>query len=80
MLVLARRPSEAIKIGDSIIIKVISIRGGQVKLGIEAPSGLRVVRTEVSNGSGSPSQGSSGKNGGEPSQNSGSTQISPVKE
>jgi len=46
MLVLARKPSEAIKIGDSIIVKVIAIRGGQVKLGIEAPAGIRVIRTD----------------------------------
>ncbi|HSQ74166.1 MAG TPA: carbon storage regulator [Bacteroidota bacterium] len=46
MLVLARKPSEAIKIGDQIIVKVIAIRGGQVKLGIEAPAGVRVIRTD----------------------------------
>ncbi len=46
MLVLARKPSEAIKIGDDIIIKVIAIRGGQVKIGIDAPPGVRVIRTE----------------------------------
>lgn len=46
MLVLARKPSEAIKIGDEIIVKVIAIRGGQVKLGIEAPAGVRVIRTD----------------------------------
>ena len=37
MLVLSRKPAEAIRIGDDIIVKVIAIRGGQVKLGIEAP-------------------------------------------
>jgi len=46
MLVLARKPSEAIKIGDDIIIKVIAIRGGQVKIGIDAPPGVRVIRTD----------------------------------
>lgn len=46
MLVLARKPSEAIKIGDDIIVKVIAIRGGQVKIGIEAPPGVRVIRTD----------------------------------
>lgn len=80
MLVLARRPSESIKIGDSIIIKVIAIRGGQVKLGIEAPIGLRVVRTEVNNGSGSPSTCPPEQHGGELPQSSGSTEASPVKE
>ncbi len=51
MLVLSRKPSEAIKIGDDILVKVIAIRGGQVKLGIEAPQGIRVMRTEPRNGS-----------------------------
>ena len=50
MLVLSRKPSEAIRIGDDIIIKVIAIRGGQVKLGIEAPQGVRVMRMEPPNG------------------------------
>jgi carbon storage regulator CsrA len=51
MLVLSRKPTEAIKIGEDILIKVIAIRGGQVKLGIEAPQGVRVMRTEPRNGS-----------------------------
>jgi carbon storage regulator len=46
MLVLARKATEAIKIGDDITVKVIAIRGGQVKIGIEAPSGVRIVRIE----------------------------------
>ncbi len=45
MLVLARKASETIQIGDNITVKVLSIRGGQVKLGIEAPSGVRVSRS-----------------------------------
>ena len=47
MLVLARKASEAIKIGDAITVKVIAIRGGQVKIGIEAPSGIRIIRVET---------------------------------
>lgn len=46
MLVLARKASEAIRIGDAITVKVIAIRGGQVKIGIDAPSGIRIVRVE----------------------------------
>jgi carbon storage regulator CsrA len=52
MLVLSRKPAEAIKIGDDILVKVIAIRGGQVKLGIEAPQGIRVMRTEPRAGTG----------------------------
>ncbi len=43
MLVLARKATEAIKIGDDITVKVIAIRGGQVKIGIEAPAGIRIT-------------------------------------
>jgi hypothetical protein len=42
MLVLARKTSETIQIGEN---KILSIRGGQVKLGIEAPEGVRVSRS-----------------------------------
>lgn len=67
MLVLSRKPAEAIRIGDDIIVKVIAIRGGQVKLGIEAPQGVRVVRTEPRNGNGAPApQVSAGTGSPEP--------------
>ena len=46
MLVLARKSKEIIRIGDAIVIKVLSIRNGQVKLGIEAPREIRVTREE----------------------------------
>lgn len=44
MLVLARKSNELIHIGDNITVKVISIRNGQVKLGIDAPRDIRVTR------------------------------------
>lgn len=47
MLVLTRRSEEAIKIGQEITITVVEIKGNQVRLGIEAPSGIRVYRKEV---------------------------------
>ena len=47
MLVLARKPEELIKVGDSITIKVLAIKNGQVKLGIEAPATTRVYRGEI---------------------------------
>jgi carbon storage regulator len=46
MLVLTRKSTEEIRIGNDITIKVIAIRGGQVKLGIDAPRGIRVSRVE----------------------------------
>lgn len=51
MLVLARKVGQAIKIGDNIIVRVTEVRGRSqnalVKLGIEAPSGTRILREEV---------------------------------
>ena len=48
MLVLTRKQDEMIQIGDSIVIKVISTGRGKVKLGIEAPNHVRVLRGELS--------------------------------
>jgi carbon storage regulator len=47
MLVLARKRSEMIQIGDNIIIKVIETGSRWVKIGIEAPDDVRVVRAEL---------------------------------
>lgn len=47
MLVLTRKKSETIRIGDEIIIKVVRTSTGSVKLGIEAPSSIPVVRGEL---------------------------------
>jgi len=47
MLILARKPGEAIAIGDGITIRVLEIKGGQVKIGIEAPSEVMVHREEI---------------------------------
>lgn len=47
MLVLTRKKDETIQIGDSIVIKVISTSRGKVKVGIEAPASLRVLRGEL---------------------------------
>lgn len=47
MLVLARKLDEAITIGDDIVVKVISVEKGVVKLGIDAPSDVRIVRNEL---------------------------------
>ena len=47
MLVLARRINESIMIGDQIEVSIIDIRGEQVKIGIQAPSQVKVYRQEV---------------------------------
>jgi carbon storage regulator len=47
MLVLARKVEQRIQIGRDITITVLKIRNGAVKVGIEAPKGTPVFRTEV---------------------------------
>lgn len=47
MLILTRKAGEAIMIGDDIVVKVLGVRGGQVKLGVEAPRTLPVHRQEI---------------------------------
>lgn len=47
MLVLSRKLDESIVIGDDITIKVISIEKGVVKLGIDAPKNVSIVRSEL---------------------------------
>lgn len=47
MLVLARKVGEAIAIGDGISVRVLEVKGGQVKLGVEAPNDITVHREEI---------------------------------
>jgi carbon storage regulator len=47
MLVLTRKKGESIVIGDNITVKVISVDGDQVKIGIEAPRNVEIHRQEV---------------------------------
>ncbi len=47
MLILARKEEESIVIGDNITIKVISIEKGVVKLGIDAPTDITILRSEL---------------------------------
>lgn len=47
MLVLTRKKGESIRIGDNIEVKVISIEGDQIKLGIDAPQSIDIHRQEV---------------------------------
>jgi len=46
MLILTRKKGEAIAIGDNIQIQVLNVKGGQVRIGIEAPREVRVNREE----------------------------------
>lgn len=46
MLVLTRKEQETVKIGDAIEVRVVRIRGSQVKLGFTAPRDLKIDRGE----------------------------------
>jgi carbon storage regulator len=47
MLVLSRKSGERIVIGENIEIKVVDIRGNQVRLAIEAPRDVSIHRQEI---------------------------------
>ena len=47
MLVLSRKESERIRLGDSIVVTVVRVAGDKVRLGIEAPADIVVLRDEL---------------------------------
>ena len=47
MLILTRKVGESLLIGDDVEITVLSIRGSQVKLGVNAPKEIAVHREEI---------------------------------
>jgi carbon storage regulator len=47
MLILTRKLGEGIRISDDVSVKIVDIRGGQVRLGIDAPRSVPVHREEV---------------------------------
>ena len=47
MLVITRRSDEQFFIGDNVVIKIVSVDGGRVRVGIEAPGSLKIFREEM---------------------------------
>ena len=47
MLVLSRKQSQRIRLGDSIVITVVRVAGDKVRLGIDAPREMLVLRDEL---------------------------------
>ena len=63
MLVLTRKIGEQIRIGDTVTVRVLEVRGSQVRLGVDAPAEVRIYREEIyqpereANGAGQPANG-----------------------
>lgn len=47
MLVLSRKLNQEIRIGENIVVRVLAIKGNQVRLGIVAPAEVPVLREEI---------------------------------
>lgn len=47
MLVLTRRENESLVIGDDIKLTVLAVKGGQVRVGIQAPQHVAIHREEI---------------------------------
>ncbi len=47
MLVLSRKQSQRIRLGNSIVVTVVRVSGDKVRLGIEAPADVLVLREEL---------------------------------
>ena len=47
MLILTRKRNDSIRIGDNIVVRVMRTAKGSVKIGIEAPDSVRIVRGEL---------------------------------
>ncbi len=47
MLVVTMMTDEMVRIGENILVSVVEIRGKQIKLGIQAPDGVKILRGKV---------------------------------
>jgi carbon storage regulator len=47
MLVLSRKQNERIRVGDSVVVTIVRVSGDKVRIGIEAPPHVRVLRDEL---------------------------------
>jgi len=47
MLILSRKPGQSFKINDNIEITIVDISGDKVKIGIDAPKEMKILRNEL---------------------------------
>ena len=47
MLVISRKAGQSVMIGENVTVKIVEVRGQQVRIGIEAPPDVAVAREEL---------------------------------
>lgn len=47
MLILSRRESERVHLGDDIVLTIVRVNGDKVRIGVEAPAHIKILRTEL---------------------------------
>jgi carbon storage regulator len=47
MLVLTRRTGESVKIGDDITLTILGVNGNQIRVGVDAPREIQILRGEL---------------------------------
>ena len=47
MLVLTRKPQERVHVGNNITLTIVSVKGNAVRIGIDAPQDVRILRGEI---------------------------------
>ncbi len=47
MLILSRRESERVHLGDDIVLTIVRVNGDKVRIGVEAPPHVKILRTEL---------------------------------
>lgn len=66
MLVLSRKPGEKILIGDNVTVTIVRIGPNTVRIGIEAPRDMNIVREELCEAAGHVDDQSTGRRDVEP--------------
>ena len=47
MLILSRKETECIHLGDDIVVTIVRINGDKVRIGVQAPSNIKILRNEL---------------------------------
>ncbi len=47
MLILSRKESECIHLGDDIVVTIVRVNGDKVRVGVQAPPHVKILRTEL---------------------------------